>query len=158
MLIYLFDELPMSFEPLFMKAPRRTAATSNGFSDAYRDVPCTPPARTNGTENVQHAKAIAAIAVARLDMYRLTRASSACAHVVVCELVIRVGKIEAPFPFVCGTLQILSLWERAVAFRRPSWRKTRTITRLRSSWTDRCVNPRLTAHTTRREDDRDPIF
>jgi len=27
----------------------------------------------------------------------------------VCELVIRVGKIEAPFPFVCGTLQILSL-------------------------------------------------
>ena len=100
MLIYLFDELPMSFEPLFMKAPRRTAATSNGFSDAYRDVPCTPPARTNGTENVQHAKAIAAIAVARLDMYRLTRASSACAHVV-CELVtcIRVGKNEAPFPF-----------------------------------------------------------
>jgi hypothetical protein len=100
LLIYLFDELPMSFEPLFMKAPRRTAATSNGFSDAYRDVPCTPPARTNGTENVQHAKAIAAIAVARLDMYRLTRASSACAHVV-CELVtcIRVGKNEAPFPF-----------------------------------------------------------
>jgi hypothetical protein len=30
---------------------------------------------------VQHAKAIAAIAVARLDMYRLTRASSAmCAR------------------------------------------------------------------------------
>jgi hypothetical protein len=42
---------------------------------------------------VQHAKAIAAIAVARLDMYRLTRASSACAHVVVVSwLLVESGK------------------------------------------------------------------
>ena len=110
LLIYLFDELPMSFEPLFMKAPRRTAATSNGFSDAYRDVPCTPPARTNGTENVQHAKAIAATAVARLDMYRLTRASSAMCARGCGELVIsRVGKNKAPFPFRLWHPQILSL-------------------------------------------------
>jgi len=68
--LYLFVELPMSFEPLFMNAPRRTAATSKGFSDAYIDGP-EMPNKTAATENVQQAKATNATAVARLDMYRL---------------------------------------------------------------------------------------
>ena len=68
--LYLFVELPMSFEPLFMNAPRRTAATSKGFSDAYIEGPEMPD-KTKGTENVQQANATSATAVARLDMYRL---------------------------------------------------------------------------------------
>jgi hypothetical protein len=53
-----------------MNAPRRTAATSKGFSDAYIEGPEMPD-KTKGTENVQQAKATNATAVARLDMYRL---------------------------------------------------------------------------------------
>ena len=57
--------LPTSFDPLFMKAPRRTAATPIGCSDVHRGF-VTFVVMRNGNEKVQNAKATARPAVTAL--------------------------------------------------------------------------------------------